>query len=164
MSRSEPRTSVHSSKGRAGGDEDRACLVALAEDLEQQLCAGLGERDEAEFVDDEELQAGELLLEIEQASLVSGLYQLIAHCFRPISPVDSTARIKRDGCLALGQCGPGRWRVAHHSRHSAQSILKPTCTKTASPRMTLGNALSWPAWHLVCSPKPSPGGMSEDGP
>ena len=42
-------------EGQVGGDEDRACLVALAEDLEQQLCAGLGERDEAEFVDDEEL-------------------------------------------------------------------------------------------------------------
>ena len=77
MSRSEPRTSVHSSKGRVGGDEDRSSLVALAEDLEQQLCAGLGERDEAEFVDDEELQACELFLEDKQASLVSGLYQLM---------------------------------------------------------------------------------------
>ena len=64
-------------EGQVGGDEDRSSLVALAEDLEQQLCAGLGQRDEAEFVDDEELEAGELLLEIEQASLVFGLYQLI---------------------------------------------------------------------------------------
>ena len=68
-------------EGQVGGDEDRSSLVALAEDLEQQLCAGLGQRDEAEFVDDEELEAGELLLEIEQASLVFGLYQLIVRSF-----------------------------------------------------------------------------------
>ena len=42
-------------EGQVGGDEDRSSLVALAKDLEQQLCAGLGERDEAEFVDDDEL-------------------------------------------------------------------------------------------------------------
>ena len=42
-------------EGQVGGDEDRAALVALAEDLEQQLGAGLGERHEAEFVDDEQL-------------------------------------------------------------------------------------------------------------
>ena len=42
-------------EGQVGGDEDRASLVALAEDLEQQLCAGLGERHEAEFVDDAQL-------------------------------------------------------------------------------------------------------------
>ena len=46
---------VQESAGEPLGAEDRACLVALAEDLEQQLCAGLGQRDEAEFVDDEEL-------------------------------------------------------------------------------------------------------------
>ena len=42
-------------EGQVGGEEDRSSLIALAEDLEQQLCAGLGQRDEAELVDDEEL-------------------------------------------------------------------------------------------------------------
>ena len=73
MSRSEPKTSVHSSKGTLGGDEDGPSLVALAYDLEEEFSAGLGEGYEAEFVDDEELEAGELLLEVEQASFVAGL-------------------------------------------------------------------------------------------
>lgn len=43
--------------------QGRAALVALAEHLEQQLGAGLGERHEAEFVDDQELIVRQLLLE-----------------------------------------------------------------------------------------------------
>ncbi len=38
---------------QVGGHQDRAPLVALAEDFEQQIGAGLRERDEAEFVDDQ---------------------------------------------------------------------------------------------------------------
>ena len=38
---------------QVGGHQDRAPLVALAEDFEQQLGAGLRERHEAEFVDDQ---------------------------------------------------------------------------------------------------------------
>ena len=53
MSRSEPRTSVHSSKGTLGGDEDGPSLVALAYDLEEEFSAALGEGYEAQFVDDE---------------------------------------------------------------------------------------------------------------
>ena len=56
MSRSEPKTSVHSSKGTLGGDEDGPSLVALAYDLEEEFSAGLGEGYEAEFVDDEQLK------------------------------------------------------------------------------------------------------------
>ena len=38
-------------EGQIGGDQGRAPLVALAEHLEQELGAGLGQRHEAEFVD-----------------------------------------------------------------------------------------------------------------
>ena len=55
MSRSEPEDLCPLVEGQVGGDADRSSLTALAEDLEGQLCAGLGQRDEAEFVDDEEL-------------------------------------------------------------------------------------------------------------
>ena len=41
-------------------------LVALAEDLEQQLRSGLGERHEAELVYDEQLEPGKLFLQVEQ--------------------------------------------------------------------------------------------------
>ena len=43
-------------------DQRAASLVALAEDLEQQLGSGWRERHVAEFVDDQQLVAGELTL------------------------------------------------------------------------------------------------------
>ena len=49
-------------EGQVGGDQDRPSLVSLAEDLEEELCAGLGERYEAKLVDDEQLEPGQLLL------------------------------------------------------------------------------------------------------
>ena len=51
--------------------------MALAEDLEQQFGAGLRERHIAEFVDDQQLDGGELGLEPEQALLVARLHQLM---------------------------------------------------------------------------------------
>ena len=65
VSLSEPKTSVHSSKGQVGGDQNRTSLVSLTEDLEEELRAGLGERDEAKLVDDEQLEACQLLLKVE---------------------------------------------------------------------------------------------------
>ena len=38
-------------EGQVGGDQDRTSLVALAEDLEEELRAGLGEWNEAQLVD-----------------------------------------------------------------------------------------------------------------
>ena len=55
---SEPLGAEHSGplvEGQVAGDDDRAALVALAEDLEQQLGAGLRERHVAQLVDDQQL-------------------------------------------------------------------------------------------------------------
>ena len=60
-------------EGKVGGDEYGPSLVALAYDLEEELSPGLGEGNEAQFVDDEQLEAGQLLLEVEQSSVVVGL-------------------------------------------------------------------------------------------
>ena len=60
-----------------GGDQGRAPLVALAEHLEQQLGAGLGQRHEAEFVDDQKLVGGELLLEPQQLLVIAGLDEFV---------------------------------------------------------------------------------------
>src|ERR1019366_7034825 len=38
-------------EGQVAGDDNRAALVALAEDLEQQLCAGRRQRNVSQFVD-----------------------------------------------------------------------------------------------------------------
>ena len=63
-------------EGQVRGDQGGAALVALAEHLEQQLGSGLGQGHEAEFIDDEQLIAGDLLLEAEQLLLIAGLDQL----------------------------------------------------------------------------------------
>ena len=64
-------------EGQIGGDQDRATLVALAEHLEQQLGAGLRQRHEAEFVDDQKLVGGELLLEPQQLLVIAGLDEFV---------------------------------------------------------------------------------------
>ena len=66
--RSEPKTSVHSSKGRLG-DQDGAPLVALAEDLKEEFRAGGGQGHEALFVDDQQAEAGQLPQQVEQPFL-----------------------------------------------------------------------------------------------
>ena len=60
-----------------GCDDRRAAFVTLAEDLEQQFGAGLRERHVAEFVDDQQLDGGELRLELEQAPFVARLHELM---------------------------------------------------------------------------------------
>ena len=64
-------------EGQVGGDQDRTSLVSLAEDLEEEFRAGLGEWDEAQLVDDEQLESGQLLLEVQQSSFVPSLDQLM---------------------------------------------------------------------------------------
>ena len=59
------------------GDERGATLIAQGDHLEQQFGAGFGEGHEAEFVDDQQFMAGDLLLQAEQAPLVAGLHQRI---------------------------------------------------------------------------------------
>ena len=59
-------------EGQVGGDQDGAPFVALAEDLEAEFRAGGGQGDEAQLVDDEQLEAGQLPLEVEQSSLIPG--------------------------------------------------------------------------------------------
>ena len=67
-------------EGQIGGDQGRAPLVSLAEHLEQELGAGLGQRHEAEFVDDQKLVGGELLLEPQQLLVIAGLDEFVDQC------------------------------------------------------------------------------------
>ena len=43
-------------EGKVGGDDHRSLLVEPADEMEQELAAGLGERQIAEFVEDDELE------------------------------------------------------------------------------------------------------------
>ena len=64
-------------EGKVGGDQDGASFVALAEDLEEQFRAGGGQRHEAQLVDDEQIEAGQLPLQVEQSAVVPGLHQFV---------------------------------------------------------------------------------------
>ena len=48
-------------EGQIGGDDHRGLLVEAADQVEQQLAAGLGERQIAEFVEHDEVHAAEIL-------------------------------------------------------------------------------------------------------
>ena len=60
-------------EGQVGGDQGGAPFVALAEDLEEQLHSGGGHGDEAQFIDDQQAEAGQLPLQVEQRYLIPGL-------------------------------------------------------------------------------------------
>ncbi len=62
---------------QVAGDQRRTAFVAPAEDLEQQFGPGLGQRHEAQFVDEQQLEAGEHLLKAHQAPFVLGFDQLM---------------------------------------------------------------------------------------
>ena len=59
------------------GDEDGAAFVALAEDLEEEFRAGGGQWDEAQLVDNEQLVARQLPLQIEQSAVIPGLHEFV---------------------------------------------------------------------------------------
>ena len=75
-------------EGQVAGDDDRAALVALAEDLEQQLGAGRRQRDVAQLVDDQKLVAGELALQAQQTLFVAGLVQLVDQAAAVVKPTE----------------------------------------------------------------------------
>src|SRR4051794_15576441 len=51
--------------------------MALAEDLEQQLCSGLRKRHVAQFINDQQLCGGEVLPQPQKAAFVARLLQLM---------------------------------------------------------------------------------------
>jgi hypothetical protein len=50
-------------EGETGGDDDRGALIKAADEVEQELAAGLGERQIAEFIEDDEVHAGQMICE-----------------------------------------------------------------------------------------------------
>ena len=64
-------------EGQVRSDDCSAVFVAPAEDVEQELAAGLREGHVAELVDDQQADPGELVLEAEQPFLVARLDHLV---------------------------------------------------------------------------------------
>ena len=64
-------------EGKIRGDENRGALVALRDELEQQLRSSLRQRDEAQLVDDQQLVVGELLLQPQQPSFIARFHEFM---------------------------------------------------------------------------------------
>ena len=111
-------------EGQVGGDDCGAALIAGADQLEQQLSAGLGERHEAQFVDDQEFDSGHLPLQAQQPALVPGLNHLMD---------DGGGRDEAgfDAALAGGKAEPdGDVGLPHARRPKGDDVL-PTADELA---------------------------------
>src|ERR1022692_471550 len=91
-------------------DQRAASLVALAEDLEQQLGPSRRERHIAEFVDDQQLVAGELTLKSECGRSIAKKWILCST--PPITPIASPKSTWAcpGGCTSGTNISCVRWR------------------------------------------------------
>src|SRR5947209_4529312 len=92
-----------------GRDDDRGALVKAADQMEEQLVAGLGERQVAEFVEDDEVEPGQVIGE-------AALPASAGFALQPIDEVEdgveaasraATDAGSRDGYGEMGFAGAG---------------------------------------------------------
>jgi hypothetical protein len=95
-----------------GRDDDRGALVEATDQVEQQLPAGLGEGEIAEFIEDDEVEAGEI---IGKASLAAGA-RLGLELVDEIDGGEESAA--RPGADAASRDGDGQMRLACAGRGS----------------------------------------------
>jgi len=97
------------SKGQVGGDDDRGALVKPADEVEQELAAGLCERQIAEFIEDDEVHAGQVIGK-------PTLTNIAGFGFEPIDEIDDVMEAAacaiadaatRDGNGEMGLAGAG---------------------------------------------------------
>ena len=84
-------------EGEVGGDDDRGALVEPADQMEEQLAAGLGEGQIAEFVEHDEVEAGEII----------GDAPLAAGAGFALEPVDEVDDVEEAAAGAAADAGPG---------------------------------------------------------
>ena len=97
-------------EGEVGGDQQRGVLVELADEMEQQLPAGLAEREIAEFIDDDEIVAEQFLGQA--AALARGLllFELVDEIdeVEELSSSTATDDGGGDGDAQMGFAGSSR--------------------------------------------------------
>ena len=84
--------------------------MTLTKDLEEELSASLGERCITKFIDDKELDSGELGLELEQTPLIARFHQLMNGAGRRNESNRETALTGREAERQAGMrlAGPAR--------------------------------------------------------
>ena len=99
-------------EGEIGGDDDRSAFVEPADEMEEELAAGLGEGQIAEFIEDDEVHAGKVIGEPTLAS-VAGLG------FEPIDEIDDIVEPAASaGADAASRNGDGEMSLAGSGRSS----------------------------------------------
>ena len=96
-------------EGEIGGDDDRGALVEPADEVEQELAAGLSEGQIAEFVEDDEVHAGQVIGDPTLPSVAGlGLEPVdeIDHVVEPAAGAGSDAA-SGDGDGKMGLAGAG---------------------------------------------------------
>jgi hypothetical protein len=84
-------------EGKICGDDDRGALVEPADEVEQELAAGLGERQISEFVEDDEVHAGQVIGK-------PSLPRVAGFGLEPIDEIDPTP-IPASSCCGLRRRG-----------------------------------------------------------
>jgi hypothetical protein len=93
-------------EGEIGGDDDGGTFVEAADEVEQELAAGLGEGQIAEFIEDDEVHAGQVIGEPTLPS-IAGL------SLEPIDEIDHV--VEPTACAgtdAVSGDGDGKMRLA----------------------------------------------------
>ena len=92
-----------------GGDYDGGALVKPADEMEQQLAAGLGERQVAEFVEDNEVHPGQMLGDTTLASVAGLDLQAVDEVDHVVEAPASTGSdaASGDGYGQVGLAGAG---------------------------------------------------------
>jgi hypothetical protein len=100
-------------EGEIGGDDDRGALIEPADQMEQQLPAGLGERQIAQFVEDDEVEADEIVGQTSLTAAAGLAFQPVDQVDDGVEPAPGPAADARpgDGDGEMALAGAGRSSV-----------------------------------------------------
>jgi hypothetical protein len=115
-------------EGQVRGDDDRGALVEPADEVEQKLTPGLGEGQVTEFVEDNEVHAGELIGE-SALPAVAGL---------SLEPVDEIHDIVKPAAGAGTDAASGNGEsVKKKRRHKAPATRFKRALRSSMPAVSL---------------------------
>jgi len=72
------KTVTHSAEGEIGRDDGGAALIAIGEQIEEELAADAVEGHEAQLVDDEDIDAEQSLLQPRELARIARFEELVA--------------------------------------------------------------------------------------
>jgi hypothetical protein len=111
-----PNRLGHSREREVGSDNDRRALIEPADEVELDLAAGLSERQIAEFVEDDEVQPGQMLGDAALPSVAGLDLQAVDEVDHVVEAAAGTRSDAGCGC-ALMSPRPGSMADANNINH-----------------------------------------------